>query len=94
MPKAYISLFIPNRSLGFPDVVRQGEILYLFPYRKDCRVFSDLARLRNVLAFRFAQIGRRGQQLITYGLEEMLLFGVDQGVPEQWREIVCHYDEV
>lgn len=34
----------PNRSLGFPDVVRQEEILYLFPYRKNCRVFSDLAR--------------------------------------------------
>ena len=42
--KAYISLFISNRSLDLPDVVRQGEILYLFPYRKDCRVFSDLAR--------------------------------------------------
>ena len=47
-----------------------------------------------MLAFRSAQIGRRGQQLIMYGLEEMLLFGVGQGVPEQWREIVCHYDEV
>ena len=47
-----------------------------------------------MLAFLSAQIGRRGQQLITYGLEEMLLFRVGQGVPEQWREIVCHYDEV
>ena len=50
--------------------------------------FQRPRQIKNVLVFRSAQIGRRGQQLIMYGLEEMLLFGVDQGVPEQWREIV------
>lgn len=36
-----------------------------------------------MFVFRSVQIGRRKQQLIRDDLKEMLLFGIDQSVPEQ-----------
>ena len=40
------------------------------------------------------EIGWGVYQFVADCLEETLLRGVDQGVPEQREEIVSHYDEV
>lgn len=43
-----------------------------------------------MLVFSSAQIGRCGNQLVTYCLEKLLLVGIDQSMSEERHEIVCH----
>ena len=48
--------------------------------------------VKHFIAFLF-EIGRDVECLVPDGLEEMTLPGIDDGMPEEADEVVCHNDE-